>query len=871
MNTLSRFLIVGAASLSVLAVTGCNLKSPESEAAEHIGRSETYADQGQYRAAFLEVRNAIQKEAGNVEHALALADLYLEVGAGERASQLLEPWRQDYRVDIAPTLAEAYVLQGKHLSARETLAAYTPQTDEERHRYLWLRAEIDRLADQTSAAIDQYRDLLNDNPGDARATAGLAKALIRQGNNLDALALLEAWRASNGDHPDLLYLQGLVHYRLNELEAAANDLSDGLAAQPQSDIFLPIRRQTMGLLSRTLTEQGKLTEAQVYNKILAENTDSEVRQNTEAALEAIGEGNLDTARLTLEDLIEQNPDNDLIALLLGAVKLQQGDLAEGGSLLADNIDAETSPVPFIRLATMAQIDKGKRDQALATLERALLARPTDVDLLAMHGILALTLPGKASEGVVSLNKALQIDGGRTRLRLALAQYYVQRNQVEQALGQLRAAFAQTPSDWPTTNYYVHLLMEHGHEAEAEEVKNTLLETRSNDANAAVLASLTEFRLGAADSAIERLKHQARARPDWVVPHRALAMIYQSREETDAAIDAYLTAAELETDSAESLQRAGRLYAVERSPDQVAAWLLQIGEHRPNLSVPGAALAAQIRVQQGRFDAARDILAEHEDSGSALLDRVAAQLAAAEADRAARGQEWTTARARVAEAISLQPNNLDYNLLLVRIVTAEGVHDEARRVLADIESKFGLSAPVKLTRSLIIRQAESEAAAFQYLHDQWQQTPEPALASELIRLAHRTGAGNTEQLAMQWAEIQPQAAGPWVALADIQLNRGDEALAEASYRKALARNPGHIAAMNNLAWLIRDRAPDEALSLSAEAARLAPDSAAVIDTHGWILHLAGRHQEAATVLRRARQLAPDNTDIANHLKTVEAAL
>lgn len=871
MNTLVRLIVAGATGFSLALSAGCNLQSTESEANEHIQRSETYADQGQYRAAFLEVRNAIQKEAGNVQHALALADLYNEVGAGERASELLKPWQQDYRAEVSLTLAEAYVLQGKHLSARETLAAYSPTTGEESLHYQWLRAEIDRLAGEDAEATEHYRSVLNDKPDDARATAGLAKLWIRQGKNLDALELLDDWRDRNGDHPDLLYLQGLIHYRLNELEPAAGALSDGLASMPQSDIFLPIRRQTLGLLSRTLTEQGNLTEAQVYNKILADNTDNDMRQNTEAALEAIGEGNLDTARLTLEDLVEQNPDNDLVALLLGAVKLQQGNLSEGEPLLADNIDAETSPVPFIRLATMAQIDKGKRDQALATLERALLARPTDVDLLAMHGILALTLPSKASDGVLSLNKALQIDDTRTRLRLALAQYYVQQEQVEQALGQLRSAFSQAPSDWPTTNYYVHLLIEQGRTAEVEEVKDTLLETRSDDANAAVLAGLTEFRLGEVDSAIARLQDLARERTDWAIPHRALATIYQAQRQTDSAINAYLDAAEREGGSVASLQTAGRLYATDRNPDQVASWLLSIGDRRPELTEPAAALAAQIRVQQGQFDSARDILSRHASSDSDVLSRVEAQLAAAEADQAARTGDWSTARAKIAEAISLRPNNLGYNLLLVRIVAAEGVPDEAERLLNEAEAKFGQTVDLILTRASLIRQTDGDAAAFHFLHEQWQQNPTPALAPDLIRLAHLSDADNTEDLVTQWSDIDPQSAGPWVALADLQLGRGEETLAEASYRKALARNPSHVSAMNNLAWLIRETSPDEALSLSTEAVQLAPNSAAVIDTHGWILHLAGRHREAADALRKASRLAPENADIANHLKTVEAAL
>ena len=66
MNTALRLLAISAASSMILLAAGCSSSDDtSSEAAGHITRAETYADQGQYRSAMLEVRNAVQKDPGD--------------------------------------------------------------------------------------------------------------------------------------------------------------------------------------------------------------------------------------------------------------------------------------------------------------------------------------------------------------------------------------------------------------------------------------------------------------------------------------------------------------------------------------------------------------------------------------------------------------------------------------------------------------------------------------------------------------------------------------------------------------------------------------------------------------------------------------
>ncbi|MDB4576388.1 tetratricopeptide repeat protein, partial [bacterium] len=54
------------------------------------------------------------------------------------------------------------------------------------------------------------------------------------------------------------------------------------------------------------------------------------------------------------------------------------------------------------------------------------------------------------------------------------------------------------------------------------------------------------------------------------------------------------------------------------------------------------------------------------------------------------------------------------------------------------------------------------------------------------------------------------------------------------------------------------------SVAAKAYQLAPDTAAVADTYGWILYQNGEREQAIELLERAVELDSSNAEIAAHL-------
>lgn len=94
------------------------------------------------------------------------------------------------------------------------------------------------------------------------------------------------------------------------------------------------------------------------------------------------------------------------------------------------------------------------------------------------------------------------------------------------------------------------------------------------------------------------------------------------------------------------------------------------------------------------------------------------------------------------------------------------------------------------------------------------------------------------------------------------------LAEQDLRAVLLREPENADVLNALGYTLADRTDrySEAYELIRQAMKLKPDSAAIVDSMGWVMYRMGRRQEAIEYLRKALALQYD-AEIAAHLGEV----
>ncbi|PTB90639.1 hypothetical protein C9974_17195, partial [Marinobacter sp. B9-2] len=151
------------------------------------------------------------------------------------------------------------------------------------------------------------------------------------------------------------------------------------------------------------------------------------------------------------------------------------------------------------------------------------------------------------------------------------------------------------------------------------------------------------------------------------------------------------------------------------------------------------------------------------------------------------------------------------------------------------------------------------------------TSDLSVLPDLINITLRTGSGKADTYTEEWLMKAPDNPAAHMSRAEYLLQKGNEIEAASHYEQVLEQLPENAMALNNLAWTLRERDRNRALQMARRATELAPESGAVLDTYGWLLHLDGQHQAAEQQIKKALELDPENKQIAQHLEEVQQAL
>ncbi len=854
-----------------LLFSGCTKDNDVQQAEDHLKRSEAYRAQGQFRAAIIEATNAINTDPEGVQYPVAMAEIYNELGAGRRASELLEDYAGEFPQEVALTLAEAYLLQGKFLSTEETLAGFSPRTTEEDRRKELYLADALRLRGSLEDSEAAYRALLQEYEGDLEIELRLAENHIYRNQWAQAREQLEPLRQQHPENWQVNKDSAVIALHDNQLERAERLLTQALIHAPQADIMRPERASILELLSETLTAMGRVSEALVYRKLLAEESPAsvEAQQQLREATVAAESGDYARAERILQQLLEENPDSQAAALLLGMINLSQGNLDVAAPLLSRSVDVETADTEAIQAAAIAQAQTGNAGQALATLQRSLKARPDEPVLLSIYGLLALGQPELEREGYLSLQKALARDPHRGGLRLALARYHWQRNEPEQAMAQLRSGFQYQPADWVVTDVYINQLLARGELDEMAEALETLQQAAPRARETMLYQAQYQFRNGGRQEGIRTLRQLLREHSGYARGHAVLAQMHYENGDTDSALAAIDRVLALEPNNYQPLQ-AGITIITESSSDiDPQQWLGEMVERWPAVQANAKALSAMLYRDQGDLRRAASVLRTYEGETSDYLNQITSLVYRERSRQLAADGDYASARVLLLDALERFPTSKVLNLDLVRLDLAEQRLQQAEVLLQDLQARHPGDPEVILLSARLTQASDGDAAAYKALRSAWEEQPDSTLAIALLGLTRTEAPEAVEAFLREWEEAEPESRPRLLYLADQYQSAGNEQAAMEAYETLLVNNPDDPIALNNLAWMLKDRDLARAADLAERAVTLQPDSAAILDTYGWLLHLSGDRDRALAQLERAAELAPASSDIQKHLETVRA--
>jgi putative PEP-CTERM system TPR-repeat lipoprotein len=530
---------------------------------------------------------------------------------------------------------------------------------------------------------------------------------------------------------------------------------------------------------------------------------------------------LEAAQRSAARLAARAPGAPLSAYVEGVVAYRSGSYSVAVTKLQQAVNAAPETPMFRAMLGAAHLAQGNFGQAEQQLRPVVSSAPGDVNAVKLLSETYLR-QGRPSEALEAL-RALPPEIVDAQVDVLRSRATAQNGDVQAAVGHLEQAVARNPDEQALKLELARTYLAVGRDDSALELLSGLL-GGDEALNANLMALFAHLRSGNTAAGLATVADLTQRFPEEPRVHAAAAMFHSlTGDEANA-----------ESSARNALNLDGTL-------------------------MPARLLLVSLLMRQNRAGEAEQVLAaalELEPANPLILTPLA-QLAGARGD-------FARAEFLLAQAAEAAPEDPAIRRALGEVKLRQNDSDGALAIAESLQTEFPalyhgylLEGYVHLVQRRYAEAVGSFDAAFMR-EPEW---PILALQLRALRLAGRT---DEERRRLQaWLAEHPDSLDGRLALADAlqTLGRLGEALAE--YERVLDSSPDNVVALNNAAWLVRERDAERALGLAARAGALAPNNPAVLDTWGWILAEADRPEEAVIHLQRAAELAPNVADIQYH--------
>ena len=865
-SAITVFVLISAAFLD-----GCSDVSPD----ELIARAEQAFDNKQFKAAVVDLKTVLQSHPEHARARWLLGELYLEMQDGPSAEKEI---RRAASLGVnedstAPQLARAMLMQKK-------------------------LDDVIKLS--TKGALSKKSA--------AEIAAAQAAALLIKKDDQAAGQRLATARQLAPESTYVQYVDALAHL----LEKKKQEATDIVLAILKTD---PNHGESWTLLGDIYRSDDKLTEAEdAYTKAMSKrfvNIDERLKR----AQVRMAMAKFDEAMKDVQELLKQVPKSALVQRIAGVLHFRSkefqaaeerlslaynGDSSDVATLfflalteselgnknrsrqLAEQLVA-TEPrfVPGRKLLAILQINKGEGALAEALLRPIVNARRQDTEAQQLLAT-SLLMQGNAGEASEILDALAKHQPSSATAQLSAGVGQIQAGDVDKGIETLTAAAALAPDDPKIVSMVVsNLLQEHALDDALTSAKR-FAEAELNSTRALVMLAGVHLARQENEQAASVLNQALGQEPGNAAASVILARIQQAAGEPakasktlKAAIDKHPDDLQLIIELAEFATSDSRLEeavsllerAINLNPTSLPARLmlakiyLSTGEPRKVLEIlSDDSVPQNEKVLVARADAyyrlnrLADAKRELEQFATLRPDFFEAQFELAKID-AAMGDLESTER-HLTAALQIAPDDPRALLARARLLALRGKPDEALQVLDQALPETDV-AELEAARLFVAQQKGDVSSQVEYARKLYAQDPNVrsalAFSSALAQVKQWDEAESVlqEQLSKEKTDLIVRGQ-----LAMLYLHHGRYEEAIVQFRKIIEQNPKDMLALNNLAWLLRERSPQEALSFAKRAVDDNPRFSPILDTYATLLSLTGDHRSAVRVINDAIANAND---------------
>lgn len=870
------FCALAAAGLIAAAAPAAFAVSEESR--EYYEDALEWMQKGDFRAAVIQLRNALQKDETNHSARLLLGRLYLQSGNIPSAQKELEFVHRHQPSDEVEVYLGRTLLMTRLFE--DALSVVQPTSDDPSFAAAktTIRAEALlslRRIDEAEAAVEQ---LLAEDSGSVPANLLMARIKASKGLGSEADQHIDAALVSDPKQVNAYMLRAQLALQAGKIDRVFDAIAKIEEIAPEDARAQLIKAEALVRANELAQAESILTEFLVKHPTAASAMYSLARVK-------MLQGKYEDADVEISKLPESVRRQPATSLVTGLVKFQlkQYPQAEEALQRFVSVAGDRGRQARRMLATI-QIRTDRPNAAIETLESLTAGSSGDVAAHQLRASAALRA-GNFDTAIASWQRLAQIgspgdrrqaqtflrivqagkrnEAGQLQLEdvvfevlkaLDLAQF----GETDAALERAIALRAEYPDRDAVSGVLARLYMAKNESAKAREVLAPALAKSPN--NLAMITAMNQIDVaeGNFDAIEQRLKGAIEANPKNEPLILQLIAFYVNRGDREGGLA--LMAAKAD-ELPQSLALRNNLINVALSanePEEAkkrAAEAAEIGRtSNPNgLIVAGDAFTA-LKDYPAAVGAYSEFLEKNQGNPGTLLKLAQAHFL---------GGDTSSAESVLQTLITAQPANFNANASLIRLLLAREDYDGAHAT-ANAVTKHNTTVGALLSAAVYRGTGEIDKAVT-ILQDQMAVAPSIGLVRQTYQVmivADRRG--EAEQLLTSWLAQNPDDPIGLQMLSAHYIQEKSLNKASALLERTFSLTPNNVVVLNNLAWVRYELDQRGAVELARRAYQMAPNSAAIGDTLGWILVRDGAFGEGLKLLYAAADLAPENGDIAYHL-------
>ena len=735
-----------------------------------------------------------------------------------------------------------------------------------------------------SEAATSFKTAVALKPEYAPAQLGLARLQVANNNIDEASRLVDAVIAVNPKLAEAYAMQSDLRLFRGDRAGAKTSLEQAVSADGS---FMPARYALIQFLINDRQFDAAASQLDAARPLRT----GDLRLQYFEAVIAFGKNDLVKARETTQLVLKRAPEHVPSLVLAGAVELQakqaataEGYLRKAVALAPQHAGARRmlvrtylgaqqptkalesiqpmlgagsrSDPQLLLLAGETYLANGDMKQASAYYAAAADSKPQESFARTRLGQIALAT-GNADTGIRELETALALDDAPMQADMALIMGHAKKNDLTRAL-QAANAFAKKYPANPLSQQLLGAV----HAARRDPAAARVAFTKAVELSPTYLPALINL---AQLDITDNKPDDARKRFDVLIardPKNEQALLAQA----DVMARTGAPPAEI----AATLQRA-----ITANPQSVAARLALINFHLRAQNYSAALSAAQEAAAAfrneprilGALAQAHEAAGESNQAIETLNRWIALEPASAVplvrlAALFAKRKDYPKTIDLLRRAQKLAPGDLAITRDLVVAYLLAGKPDDAMKEAKNLQAtKPQVAAGFALEGDIYSATQRWPQAERAYRDALKAEPASEALAVKLHSALNRAGKGaDADTLARKWLAEHPKDVVFRVYLAEQALGEKNYRAAVVLYQAVVALQPDNVVALNNLAWSAGQLGDPKAIGYAERAVRLAPDSAAALDTLGSLLVSKGDASKGLEYLAKAAELAPKRPDI-----------